>query len=68
MMAEFDLQQFENRVTDLINAYQRLAGENRQLRKECDSLSRHNAEVKQRLQALVERLRALESEAAVQQS
>lgn len=66
-MGEFDIQQFENRVTDLINTCQRLAGDNRQLRKEYDALSQHNAEVKQRLQALVERLRALENEAEAQQ-
>lgn len=66
-MAEFDIQQFEDRVTDLINTCQRLSGDNRQLREECESLSRHNAEIKERLQGLVERLRALEDEAEAQQ-
>lgn len=66
-MAEFDIHQFEDRVADLIAAHQRLAAENRQLRQDYESLSRHNAEVKQRLQALVERLRALENEAEAQQ-
>lgn len=67
-MAEFNIHQFEDRVADLIAAHQRLAAENRQLQQDYEALSRHNAETKQRLQALVERLRALETEAEAQQS
>lgn len=66
-MADFDIQQFESRVTELIDTCQRLADDNRQLREDCESLSRHNAEIKQRLQGLVERLRALENEAEAQE-
>lgn len=67
-MADFDIQQFEHCVTDLIDTCQSLAADNRRLRKEYESLSRQNAEVQQRLQTVIQRLRALENEAAAQQS
>lgn len=67
-MADFDIHQFEDRVTDLIAAYERVMAENRTLRQERDAMARRNAEARQRLQALIERLRALESEAEAQQS
>lgn len=67
-MADFDIQQFENCVADLIETCQSLEADNRRLRKEYEALSRQNVEVQQRLQTVVQRLRALENEAAAQQS
>lgn len=67
-MADFDVYQFEDRVADLIAAHRRLAAENKALRQDYETLARRHAEARQRLQALLERLRALEEEAEAQRS
>lgn len=65
-MAQFDIYQFEDRVDDLLNAYRRLRLENDTLRHEFEALARRNTEGRRRVQALVDRLRALEMEAETQ--
>lgn len=69
-MAEFDLYQFEDRVDDLLGVLKRLQVENRTLRSEVEAYIHRNAELKDRIQSVVERIRTLEEEntAAVAES
>lgn len=67
-MAKTNLYQLETRVDELVNAYHQLQVENETLTQEFASLTRKNAHTRQRLQAIIERIKALESEAEAQQA
>lgn len=60
-MADFDLYQFEDRVEELLVTLKRLQVENRTLRSEVEAHIHRNAELKQRIQSVVERIRSLET-------
>lgn len=66
-MAEFDIQQFEDRISDLVAAYQHLRGENHQLKQDIETLKHKNTHTRQQLQSIVERIVTLEKEAETQQ-
>lgn len=57
---EFDVYQFEDRVEELLHTLHRLRAEIQALRTERDDQQRRNADLKQRLELIVERLRRLE--------
>lgn len=59
-MADFDLYQFEDRIDELLIALKRLQVENRTLRSEVEAHIHRNAELKQRISSVVERIRTLE--------
>ncbi|GEM_PF-2773388 len=59
-MPEFDLYQFEDRIDELLVTVKRLQVENRTLRSEVEAHIHRNAELKERIQSVVERIRALE--------
>lgn len=59
----FDLYQFEDRIEELLSTLIRLRSENQALRAERDDQQRRNADLKQRLEVIVERLRRLEQPA-----
>lgn len=65
-MTKIDLYQLETRVDELVTAYRRLQVENSTLTREFASLTRKNAETRQRLQAVIDRIKALEEEAEAQ--
>lgn len=65
-MAEFDIYQFEDRIEDLLVAYRKQRTANETLVRELKSLTQKNAEMKERLTAVIERIRALEEEAEAQ--
>jgi len=58
-----NLEQLEARVDDLLRAYERVSSENTALREQMSALSRKNSTTRQRLQAVIERLKSLEEEA-----
>ena len=60
-MADFDLYQFEDRVEELLATLKRLQVENRTLRSEVEAHIHRNAELKQRIKSVVERIRSLDS-------
>lgn len=62
-MAEFDIYQFEDRVADLLIGYRKLRAANETLARDFEALTHRNAELKRRLTAVIERIRALEEEA-----
>lgn len=57
---DFDLYQFEDRIEELLLTLRRLRVENRTLRGEWEEQLRLNAELKQRLESIVERIRRIE--------
>lgn len=57
---DFDLYQFEDRIEELLLTVRRLRVENRTLRGEWEEQLRLNAELKQRLESIVERIRRIE--------
>lgn len=65
-MADFDIYQFEDRVEELLGTVQRLRAANAALSRDYEALARRNEEIKQRLSAVIERIRALEDEAEAQ--
>lgn len=65
-MQKIDLYQLETRVDELVAAYHRLQVENETLTREFASQARKNAETRQRLQAIIGRIKALEDEAEAQ--
>ncbi|MES1943227.1 hypothetical protein PC39_03872 [Salinisphaera sp. PC39] len=67
-MAEFDIYQFEDRIEELLVTVRKLRAANENLTREFESLTRRNAEMKHRLSAVVERIRALEDEAEAQKA
>jgi len=58
-----NLEQLEARVDDLVRAYQHLCAENTALREQTTALNRKNSHTRQRLHAVIERLKSLEEEA-----
>lgn len=60
---EFDIERFEQRVHDLLAAYQRLLSEHRTLQASYRSQDERNAQLRERLNGVIERIRALEAEA-----
>lgn len=64
-MPNFDVYEFEDRIEELLAAYGRQRSANAALVREIKTLTRNNAELKERLDAVVERIRALEEEAEV---
>ncbi len=58
--AEFDLYQFEDRIEELLLTLRRLRVENRTLRNEWEEQLRLNAELKQRLETIIERIKRIE--------
>lgn len=67
-MAEFDIYQFEDRIEELLITVRKLRAANENLTRELESVTRRNAELKRRLSAVVERIRALEDEAEAQKA
>lgn len=65
-MADFDIYQFEDRVEELLLAYRKLQASNEALTRDLEAATRKNAEMKRRLAAVIERIRALEDEAEAQ--
>lgn len=65
-MTDFDIHQFEDRIEDLLAAYRKQRSANETLVRELKSLTQKNAELKERLTAVIERIRALEEEAEAQ--
>lgn len=59
-MADFDLYQFEDRIEELLVSLKRLQVENRTLRSEVEAHIHRNAELKERVQSVVERIKSLE--------
>lgn len=62
-MTQFDLAEFEQQVDDLLAAYRRLQSDYRTLKVAHDAEERRNIETRERLNAVIERIRALETEA-----
>lgn len=67
-MSQSNMDELENRVDDLLRAFKRLQIENNTLRQEYTALTRRNSETRQRLQAVIERIKSLEDEAEAQQA
>jgi uncharacterized protein (TIGR02449 family) len=61
-MGEFDLNQLENRVEALLQAYRRLQASNRTLNAEWQTVTQRNQELRHRLEAAIARLKALEQQ------
>lgn len=62
-MTPFDLADFEHQVDKLLSDYQRLQADYRSLKSAHDAEQRRNIEIRERLNAVIERIRALETEA-----
>lgn len=62
-MTQFDLAEFEQQVDDLLAAYRRLQSDYRALKVAHDAEEQRNIETRERLNAVIERIRALETEA-----
>lgn len=67
-MSQSNLNELEDRVQELLHAFKRLQIENNTLRQEYTALTRRNSETRQRLQAVIERIKSLEEEAEAQQA
>lgn len=61
--SDFDLDRFEQRVNDLLVAYEHLLAEHRGLQAAHQAQNEHNAQLRERLNSVIERIRALEAEA-----
>lgn len=62
-MTQFDLADFEQQVDDLLAAYRRLQSDYRTLKVAHDAEEQRNIETRERLNAVIERIRALETQA-----
>jgi len=67
-MSKAKLDQLESQVDDLLKAFRRVQVENKTLTDEFTALTRRSTETRQRLQAVIERIKALEEEAEAQQA
>ena len=67
-MTEFDPKQLESSVAELLAAYRRLQTANRTLNAEWRTMVKKNTELRQRLEAVIARMRALELQAQEQQA
>lgn len=64
-MSDFDVYEFEDRIEELLLAYGKQRTANEALVREIKALTQNNAELKKRLAAVIDRIRALEEEAEV---
>ncbi len=62
-MTEFDIEQFEARLKALVDAYERLKTDYRSLQATLEAEQRKNEHTRQRLGRIIERIRALETQA-----
>ena len=62
-MSQFDITHFESRVDALIAAYRSLASEYAALKRAHEDEQARNRETRERLNGVIERIRALEAEA-----
>ena len=62
-MSQFDLADFEAQVHALLAAHQRLQADYAALKAAHEAESRRNQEIRERLNGVIERIRALEAEA-----
>lgn len=62
-MSQFEIAEFEKRVDTLLSAYQLLLEDYRALKEAHDDQQRRNQEMRERLNGVIERIRALEAEA-----
>lgn len=60
---DFDINHFEQRVERLLSAYSQLRDDYRQLQTERQAAAEHNSALRERLNGVIERIRALEAEA-----
>lgn len=59
----FDIERFEQRVDSLLAAYRQLLSEHQALQTEHAAQSQRNAQLRERMNGVIERIRALEAEA-----
>lgn len=62
-MKDFDIAQFEDRAQALLAAYKRLQADHRALKASHEAELQRNAETREHLNGVIERIRALETEA-----
>jgi len=62
-MTRFDLAEFEQQIDDLLAAYQRLLADHRALQVAHQAEEQRTIDTRDRLNAVIERLRVLETEA-----
>ncbi|MDA3942777.1 MAG: hypothetical protein PF694_04465 [Bacteroidetes bacterium] len=62
-MTRFDLAEFERQVDSLLSAHRRLLADYRELKVAHGAEEKRNRETRERLNAVIERLKALETEA-----
>lgn len=62
-MSQFDIAQFEDRVETLLADYRRLLADYHALRTAHETEQQRNRETRERLNGVIERIRALEAEA-----
>lgn len=60
---DFDIDHFEQRVDSLLAAYEQLRAEHQALQSAHRAQNEHNAQLRERLNNVIERIRALEAEA-----
>ncbi len=65
-MSQVSLKKLEDRVDKLLTAFHRLQVENKTLTQEYAAVTRKHSETRHRLQAVIERIKALEEEAEAQ--
>ncbi|NNC23934.1 hypothetical protein HKX42_08815 [Salinisphaera sp. USBA-960] len=63
-MSEFDIDQFEAKLSTLVDTHEQLKASYRSLQTELQAEQRKNEQTRQRLGQLIERIRALEAQAA----
>lgn len=61
--ADFDIDRFEQRVDSLLAAHEQLRAEYRELQAAHQAQQEHNDHLRERLNSVIERIRALEAEA-----
>jgi len=62
-LSEFDIDNFEQRVDRLLAAYQQLLSEHKALQAVHQTQNEQKAQLRERLNSVIERIRALEAEA-----
>ncbi|MES1925772.1 hypothetical protein [Salinisphaera sp. T31B1] len=62
-MSQFDIGQFEDSVDTLLRAHQRLLADYRALREALEAEQQRTRETRERLNGVIERIKALETEA-----
>jgi len=62
-MSQFDISQFENSVEALASAHEQLLSDYRALRAAHEAEQQRNRQTRERLNGVIERIRALETEA-----